>query len=139
MGPIGYLRFLIKAPQRNNRYEAMERRQHERFRVQFEVRVTKLDIQRQAALGRVTDASNSGLSIVVPLALAPEDLVQLEMADSVLYAHVIHSTQEDAEFRVGVEVEQVLLGKTELANLLKKTLLDAIPDTKGLEYSEVYS
>lgn len=117
----------------------MERRQHERFRVQFEVRVTKLDIQRQAALGRVTDASNSGLSIVVPLALAPEDLVQLEMADSVLYAHVIHSTQEDAEFRVGVEVEQVLLGKTELANLLKKTLLDAIPDTKGLEYSEVYS
>jgi hypothetical protein len=121
----------------------MERRQHERFRVQFEVRVTKLDEQKQAVLGRVTDASNSGLSIVLPLALAPRDLVQLEMADSVLYAHVIHSVSEgsapDEEFRIGVEVEQVLLGTTELASLLRKTLIDVMPETKGLEQSEVFS
>jgi PilZ domain len=122
----------------------MERRQHERFRVQFEVRVTRLDEEKQAVLGRVTDASNSGLSIVLPLDLAPRDLVQLEMADSVLYAHVIHcasegSGAEGAEFRIGVEVERVLLGTTELASLLKKTLIDVMPDTKGLEQSEVYS
>jgi hypothetical protein len=129
----------------------MERRQHERFLVQFEVRVTKLDEKKQAVLGRVTDASDSGLSIVLPLALVPRDLVQLEMADSVLYAHVIHSssssegsgpegfTEKEAEYRIGVEVERVLLGTTELASMLKKTLIDAIPDTKGLEQSEVFS
>ena len=123
----------------------MERRQHERFRVQFEVRVTKLDDERQqAVLGRVTEASNSGLSIVLPLALSPQDLVKLEMADSVLYAHVIHSSleesnPEEAEFRIGVEVERVLLGTTELASLLKKTLVEVIPETMGLEQPEVYS
>jgi hypothetical protein len=117
----------------------MERRQHERFRVQYEARITKLDENRQAVLGRVTDASSSGLSILLPLTTQPQDLLQLEIADSVLYAHVIHSTPEGPEFRIGVEVEQVLLGTTELAGLLKKTLIDAIPDTKGLEQSEVYS
>jgi hypothetical protein len=117
----------------------MERRQHERFRVQFEARITKLDEKRQAVLGRVTDASNSGLSILLPLAVKPQDLLQFEIADSVMYAHVIHAAPEGVEFRVGVEVEQVLLGTTELAGLLKKTLIDAMPDTKGLEQSEVYS
>lgn len=114
----------------------MDRRLHERVTVQFEAKVTKLSEVEQSTYGRVSDISNSGLSVVIPIQLAPGDLIRLEMADSVLNGHVIYSKTEGCLFRTGIEVEQVLLGDTGLSQLLQRTLRETMSGAPGLEPSE---
>jgi hypothetical protein len=115
----------------------MDRRKSERVQVHFEARVTKLD-DRQTACGRVSDLSKSGVSVTLPIQLAPGDSVQLEMADSVLAGTVAYSNPDGAEFRTGIEVVQVLLGQSDLSHILQRTLLEAMPATPGLETVETY-
>jgi hypothetical protein len=110
----------------------MERRVDERFRVQFETKVTVLSDQGQSAFGRVSDISDSGISVDLPFLLAAGDMVQLEMADSTLYGYVIYSTPNDALFRTGIEASRVLLGATNLSGILQRVLMEAVPETPGL-------
>jgi len=116
----------------------MERRADERFKVQFETRVTVLGDQRHSALGRVTDISNSGISVDLPFQLEAGDLVELEMADSTLYGQVVYSHKESSLFRTGIEASRVLLGGTELSSILQRVLMDALPEMPGLETSGVH-
>jgi hypothetical protein len=121
----------------------MERRADERFEVQFETRVTVLSNERHSALGRVTDISNSGISVDLPFQLAAGDLVELEMADSTLYGQVVYSNavysnaaysnKDSSLFRTGIEASRVLLGGTELSSILQRVLLEALPEMPGLE------
>jgi len=48
---------------------------------------------------------------------------------------VTHSIPERSFFRTGIEVWQVLIGRSELAELLKETLHEAMPNQQ-LEYSD---
>ena len=89
-------------------------------------------------MGRVSDISKSGISVVLPLQLAAGDLVNLEMADSRLAGRVIYSNPENTMFRVGIEVDRIDLGDSDLANLLQRTLRDSIPGMPGLETSEAH-
>ncbi len=116
----------------------MERRADERFKVQFETRVTVLGDQRQSALGRVTDISKSGISVDLPLQLDAGDMVELEMADSTLYGQVVYSNPEISSFHTGVEASRVLLGGTELSNILQRVLLETSPEMPGLETAGVH-
>ena len=117
----------------------MDRRLDERVQVQFEARVTGLSGREPPALGRVLDISRSGISVAVPLQLAPGDLVELEMADSVVTGRVVYCNRVNSQFRIGVGVEHVRLGETGLSNLLQRTLIEALPDTPGLEPTGTYS
>lgn len=114
----------------------MERRLHQRNQVHFEAKVTNLTTSAKASLGRVSDLSNSGVSVVLPLSFAPGDRVRVEMADSVMAGRVIHSSPESSLFRVGIEVERVELGASSLADLLQRTLMLEMPGLPGLESSE---
>jgi hypothetical protein len=110
-----------------------DRRQHQRFQVQFEAKVTRQG-QRESSTGRVLDISQSGLSVDLPVQLTPGDALELEMADSVISGRVVHSTPgESSAFRTGVEVVRVTLGATDLSYLLQRTLLEVLPATPGLE------
>jgi len=109
-----------------------DRRQHQRFQVQFEAKVTKQG-QRESVRGRVLDISQSGLSVDLPVQLAPGDAMELEMADSVISGRVVHATAGESGFRTGVEVVRVTLGATDLSYLLQRTLLEVLPATPGLE------
>ena len=60
-------------------------------------------------------------------------IVRLTIKDSVLFGFVAHSEPERSYFRTGIEVVQVLIGESELSNLLKETLEKAIPDVQWLE------
>jgi hypothetical protein len=113
----------------------MERRLHPRARVQFETRVTNLQT-KQSGLGRTCDISESGISVVQPLQLAVGDFVELEMADSTLAGRVAHSNPEGTDFRVGIEVQRVHLGDSDLSSLLQQTLWDTMPTLPGVEYAE---
>ena len=116
----------------------MERRLHPRTLVHFEAKVTNLRAREKASWGRVCDMSKSGITVVPPLQFAPADLVQLEMADSVLLGCVVYSIPEDSQFRTGIVVQRVQLGDSDVSNLLQETLRETIPSTPGVEHSEIY-
>ena len=116
----------------------MERRLHQRNQVHFEAKVTSLTTRAQSSMGRVSDLSKSGISVVLPLQLLPGESVKLEMADSVMFGRVIYSNPESLLFRVGIEVERVELGVSSLADLLQRTLMGAMPGLPGLEPSETH-
>jgi hypothetical protein len=110
----------------------MERRAHERFQVQFAVRVTAVADQGHSALGRVSDISNSGISVGLPFQLAAGDLVEIEIADSTLYGHVICSQPDNLLFRTGIEASRVVLGTTGPSSILQKVLMENLPEIEGL-------
>jgi hypothetical protein len=112
----------------------MERRLHPRASVQFETRLTNV-LTRQSVLGRTCDISESGISVVQPLQLAAGDVVELEMADSTLAGRVAYSNPEGNEFRLGIEVQRVQLGDSNLSSLLQRTLVETMPTLPGVEYA----
>jgi hypothetical protein len=109
-----------------------------RLRIQFEARVTTLSDSAHSACGRVSEISESGISVVLPLQLATGEPVQVEMADSVLSGRVLNSNPEGSLFSAGIAVEQVRLGTTGLSRLLRQILIETMPGMSGLEPTEVY-
>ena len=75
----------------------------------------------------VHDISTDGLCATLPRPLPPGDQVQLDMADSVLFGHVIFCNPESSDFRTGFEVERVLLGETDLSHILQEILAAHLP------------
>src|ERR1019366_5278952 len=116
----------------------MERRVHPRTPTNFEGRMINLRTSEQAPWGRVCDMSKSGLSTVLPLQSVPDDLIQLEMADSVLLGRVVYSIPEGSQFRTGITLERVRIGDSDVANLLQEILRQTMPGTPGVERSEIY-
>ena len=111
----------------------MERRLHPRTQVQFEARLTNRAKAEQSFLGRLCDLSESGLSVVLPVPFEPADLVELEVADSLLVGRVIYSNPENGSFRIGIEIDKVKLGNSDLSNLLQQTLMESMPSVPGVE------
>ncbi len=114
----------------------MERRTEERYEVRFETKVTA---RGQSVSGRVSNISESGISVGLPFQLSPGDAVELEMADSTVYGHVVYSNKESDYFRTGIHASRVALGETSLSSLLQRVLIETLPLTPGLEpRSEIY-
>jgi hypothetical protein len=111
----------------------MERRSDERYKVQFGARVTVAGDRGQSAVGRVSNISNSGISVALPFQLAAGEMVEIEIADSTLYGHVIYSRPDDSLFRTGIEASRVMLGATGVASVLKRVLMETLPEIPGLE------
>jgi len=126
----------IKSGSLSDDIGVMERRTEERYEVRFE---TKVMARGQSVLGRVSNISESGISIHLPFQLSPGDAIELEMADSTVYGHVAYSDQEGDYFRTGIHANRVALGETSLSSLLQRVLIETLPLTPGLEpRSEIY-
>ena len=113
----------------------MDRRIHERHLARFQVRLTDLASPEVSASGQGIDISESGIGVYLPLKFTAGSAVELNINDSALFGVVTYSTPEGSSFRTGVEVWQVLIGRSELAELLKETLQEAMPNQQ-LEYSD---
>jgi PilZ domain-containing protein len=109
----------------------VDRRIHERHPTDFQVRVTELDDPDFSASGQVVEISESGIAVYLPLQFMPRSVVRLNINDSV-YGFVAHSTSERSYFRTGIEVVQVLIGRSDLSHVLKATLAEAMPDVEWL-------
>jgi len=105
---------------------------HERHPTDFQVRVTALEDADFSASGQVIDISQSGIGVYLPLQFTPATVVRLTMDDTVLYGFVAHSTPERSYFRTGIEVVQVLIGGSDLSQLLKSTLEGSMPEVEWL-------
>ena len=106
---------------------SVDRRLHNRALADLDVEVVRITIQDQSVPGRLEDISESGMCLILPCELAPDEIVRLETADCTLFGHVVHSTWQRNAFRTGIEVERVLLGNTDLAELLRTALQDSMP------------
>ena len=112
----------------------MDRRIHERRLAHFQVRLTDLASPQVSASGEGIDISESGIGVYLPLRFTPGRVVELKINDSALFGVVTSSMPDRSFFRTGIEVWQVLIGRSELAELLKATLQETMPNQK-LEYS----
>jgi hypothetical protein len=111
----------------------VDRRIHERHPTDFQARVTAVEDPGLSASGQVIDLSQSGMGVYLPLQFMPGTVVRLTINDSVLYGFVAHSTPERSYFRTGIEVVQVLIGGSDLSQLLKSALEEAMPEVALLE------
>jgi PilZ domain len=134
----------------------MEKRLYYRESVAFQVRVTAMANPEISASGESLDISESGIGVCLPLQLAAGSLVQLEIADSVLYGFIAYSREwsplsepsfarnkswiggsesnggaelapERPLFRTGIEVVEVLIGTSGLSRLLKESIEERMP------------
>jgi hypothetical protein len=112
----------------------MDRRIHERRLAHLAVRLTNLARSEMSASGEGIDISESGIGVYLPLKFIPGTVVELNINDSALFGVVTYSIPERSFFRTGVEVWQVLLGHSELAEQLKAMLQETMP-SQQLEYS----
>lgn len=112
---------------------SMERRLHPRTQVHFEAKVTNRTTGEQPSMGEICDASEKGISVVLPLPSAPSDIVEIEVADSVLLGRVAYCNPEGSRYRTGLQVEKVHLGNSNLSTLLQRTLQEAMPCLPGVE------
>ena len=111
----------------------MDRRLHPRTQVHFEAKVMNRTTSKQASIGQVCDMSEQGISVVLPHQFAPADVVELEIADSLLTGTVAYSNAEGSLYRIGIEIQNVQLGNSDLSNLLQRTLLESMPSVPGVE------
>jgi PilZ domain len=111
----------------------VDRRIDERHPTGLQVRVSEIDYLDFSASGQVVDLSQSGIGVYLPLQFTPGSAVRLNINDSVLYGFVAYSRPERSYFRTGIEVVQVLIGGSDLSQLLKTTLEEVMPDVEWLE------
>ena len=133
----------------------MEKRHSFRQAVAFQVRVTAMANPGLTVSGETLDISESGIGVCLPIQLSSGSLVQLEIADSVLYGFVAHSREwapmsepsfarnkswiGESEssaagapflgrfFRTGIEIVEVLIGTSGLSQLLKANFEEKMP------------
>ena len=110
----------------------IERRYHPRLPVEFQVRVSVVDGQSTAVVGRLVDISKSGISVLLPVALSAGLRVRVELSDASIVGRVVYANPGSAtdsgavaRFRTGIEVEQVSIGSSDLSALLKSLLEEA--------------
>ncbi|HLH20481.1 MAG TPA: PilZ domain-containing protein [Bryobacteraceae bacterium] len=96
----------------------MDQRREPRFEIDQSVIVTVLSEQPLKMHGRVRDASGRGLGLVVPRPVEPGAALRIEIDDALVLGEAIYCRDEQREHFIGVELDQVLVGLTELSRRL---------------------
>ncbi len=119
----------------------MERRLDERYQANMDVTVTDIAAPDRIASGRIVDISQSGVCADLTSRFALGAIVKAQLADCVLFGHVIDCAQidgnptdvhQDQSFRTGIEVVRVLIGDSDLARLVNAVLAEKMPATPGI-------
>lgn len=116
--------------------ERQERRLDERYQANLDVTVTDIAAPERVASGQIVDISQSGVCVNLSSRFALGAIVKAQLADCVLFGHVIDCSQIDSthsqSFRTGVEVVRVLIGESDLARLVNAILAEKMPATPGI-------
>jgi hypothetical protein len=105
----------------------VERRLHPRYPTSLEATVVELAKGGTSTAAIVTDISASGVRVALDHPLAPGDVIRLDIVDSLFWGHVVHANADGPGFTVGVEIERVLLGGSDLSRLLRGLLEQSSP------------
>jgi hypothetical protein len=96
----------------------MDQRREPRFEADQAVVVTILSEQPTRLAGRVRNASGRGLGLVVACQIDPGAAIRIEIDDSLVLGEAIYCRAEADGYFLGVELDQVLVGLTELGRRL---------------------
>jgi hypothetical protein len=110
----------------------MERRLHERYPANLDAVISDIAVPSRTAHGKIVDISETGVRAEAPLELAVGALVKLQIADSTLFGHVIHTRCVQQNYQIGIEVVRVLFGESDLGRLLNAVLAEGMPHTPGV-------
>ena len=98
----------------------MEKRRELRFRADQPVAVTVLGDCPSAQSAIVRNASTRGLAIEVAASIAPGSALKIELDDLAVLGEAVYCRDGTGTYLVGVELDQVLCGLTELGKKLQE-------------------
>jgi hypothetical protein len=96
----------------------MDKRRDPRFQADQPVVVTVLSDPQIRMDARVKDASGRGLGLVTPAPVVPGAAIRIELDDTIVLGEAIYCRDEPDGYFIGVELDQVLVGLTELSRNL---------------------
>ena len=96
----------------------MDQRREPRFEVDQPVAVTVLCEPQTRIAARVKNASGRGLGLVTAAPLPPGAALRIEIQDAIVLGEAIYCREDPEGHFIGVELDQVLVGLTELARNL---------------------
>jgi hypothetical protein len=88
--------------------------------------VTVLGEGESRHTGIITNASSRGLALSVPAAIAPGTALKIEWDDAMVLGEAVFCRAASDDFLVGVELDQMLCGLTQLSRRLRE-FHDAAP------------
>jgi hypothetical protein len=96
----------------------MDHRREPRFHADQPVRVTLLTDPPTRLDARVRNASGRGLGLMTPAQVAPGSAIRIEIDDDVVLGEAIYCRAEGEGYFIGVELDQVLVGLSQLGRNL---------------------
>jgi hypothetical protein len=96
----------------------MEQRREPRFQADQRVMVEVLSDSPVRIAAKVKDASGRGLGISATAPIPPGAAIRIEIEDAVVLGEAIYCRNDQGSYFVGVELDQVLVGLTELGRRL---------------------
>jgi hypothetical protein len=96
----------------------MDKRREPRFEADQPVVVTVLSEPQTRMDARVKNASGRGLGLVTPSPVPPGAAVRIEIDDAIVLGESIYCRHDREGHFIGVELDQVLVGLTELGRNL---------------------
>jgi hypothetical protein len=98
----------------------MDKRREPRLATDQFVNVTLLGDRETRLKARVLNSSGRGVGLSVPVPIVPGTALKIEIEDAVVLGEAIYCRTSGLTYFVGVELDQVLVGLTELARKLKE-------------------
>lgn len=98
----------------------MEQRREPRFEAEQEVAVTVLGECEVQQVAKVKNASGRGLALEMPGPVAPGAAIKIQFDDAVVLGEAVYCRRSPDACLVGVELDQVLCGLTELGRKLQE-------------------
>jgi len=107
----------------------MEQRREPRIHVEQPVAVTVLSGQQTRHGAHVTNFSQRGMRLLMAAAIPAGAAVKVECDDAMMLGEVVYCYSAGAQYAVGLELQQAVVGVSELARLSER-LLGAIERSK---------
>jgi len=98
----------------------MEQRREPRFRAEQAVVVTVFGERETEQSATVKNASSRGLALEMASPVAAGTACKIQLEDAVVLAEVVYCRSSGEQHLVGVELDQVLCGLTELGRRLQE-------------------
>ena len=97
----------------------MDQRREPRFTTDQPVVVQVLSDPPARMAARVTNTSGRGLGLLTAAPIPPGAAIRIELDDDLVLGESIYCHTEEGRYLVGVELDQVLVGLTELGKRLE--------------------